>query len=208
MAINSEHPILFSGPMVRAILEGRKTQTRRVAELSDNVRVCDGIAKGFLPGVPNGFVITCPYGKTGDRLWVRETLKRGGFLGTITYAATPHIQCTDPNAPDNLDGWSLWRFKGTSLPSIFMPRWASRITLEITKVRVERVQEISHQDALAEGCPGHDWVESSPYIAGPHTDAGELPAEEYRHLWDSINAKRGFGWEKNPWVWIVEFRRI
>lgn len=227
-----DRPIIFSGPMVRAILEDRKTQTRRVAALADNVRVCDGVAKGFLPGAPDGFVIPCPYGKPGDRLWVRETFAlqcnveddappfsdgrpikcfdnedESGWLQPHYKATDPQPELTCPESPRHNCGSedicaSPWQ------PSIHMPRWASRLTLEITKVRVERVQEISHKDALAEGCQGCDWVESTPYIAGPHTDAGELPVEEYQKLWDCINSKRGFGWDKNPWVWVIEFKRI
>jgi hypothetical protein len=204
-----ERPILFSGEMVRAILEGRKTQTRRVASIADNVRICEGTAKGFLPGLPDGFVIPCPYGQTGDRLWVREAwcpATWGSYEPRKEIPRRPSdalIQFrADYRSRSSVDYDGHWK------PSIFLPRWASRLTLEITKIRVERVQEISHEDALAEGCKGYEWVESSPYIAGPHTDAGQLPAEEYKELWDSINGKRGFGWDKNPWVWVIEFRRI
>lgn len=87
-------------------------------------------------------------------------------------------------------------------PSIFMPRWASRITLEITDVRVERVQEITEEDARAEGFPGERW-------ATGHGDYSEIaPSEQFRELWDKLNASRGFGWDANPWVWVIEFKRI
>jgi hypothetical protein len=264
-----ERPILFSGAMVRAILEGKKTQTRRVANLADNVRVCEGVAKGFLPGAPNGFEVPCPYGKPGDRLWVRETFAlqcnveddeppfndgrpvrriEDDDCGICWYQ--PHYKATDPQPeltcreddPRHNCGSedicaSPWR------PSIHMPRWASRITLEITKVRVERVQQIGEEDAIAEGIgvqmgdgtgPGAGykwngvgyWDTVNRGMFGPsfHVERDgscccaygrefkiNPAACAYRFLWDSINAKREGGiyaWERNPWVWVVEFRRV
>lgn len=225
--ITKERPILFSGPMVRAILEDRKTKTRRVLNpqpFLQNLRDLepadkDGIPYwcidrldpekrwAWLPGErPNVPAQLCPYGKPGDRLWVRET-----WAAPVVWNATPprdldpHVGCwwlADDKRPLSADELR-WR------PSIHMPRWASRITLEITGVRVERLQEISHGDAMAEGCAGYDWVPSSPYIVGPHTDAGELPQEEFQRLWDSINGKReGCSWSDNPWAWVVSFRRF
>lgn len=192
-----ERPILFSTRMVRAILEGRKTQTRRVLQ-----------PEAFCPD-PR------PYRKSfkvGDMLWVRETWAYGcaedAAVKVVVFKA-------DMNPEDAKDAGRLrspgltrayqfnrWR------PCIFMPRMASRITLEITATKIDRIQDISHEDAMAEGCQGHDWVASSPYVAGPHTDAGQLPEEEFRELWDSINFRRGFGWKQNPWVWVIEFRRL
>jgi hypothetical protein len=193
----TEWPILFSGEMVRAILEGRKSQTRRVAALADNVRVIDGVAKGFSPGCPEGWVIPCPY---GDRLWVRESFRY--YLGApleVAYEA-------DGGYSDGL---------GKLRPSIHMPRWASRLTLEITKIRVERVRDISKDDALAEGISvlplqsaddPSAWFQSSPGVNQERTAQAS-----YRALWDKLNAKREDGkyaWAANPWVWVLEFTRL
>ena len=229
-----ERPILFSGEMVRAILEARKTQTRRVVQpqpvyegkesygdswawKKDALEWFSGVTTEQLAG-NHGLCYPgrCPYGQPGDRLWVRETLQRNDkFLGTITFAATPHLKCTDPNATDNLDGWSLWRFKRPVVPAIHMPRWASRLTLELTEVRVERVQDISEADARAEGISvlplqsesdPSAWYQSAP---GIHQDRSARAS--FSQLWDSINAKRDGGiysWEKNPWVWALTFRRV
>lgn len=190
-----ERPILFSGPMVRAILDGRKTQTRRVVKgealrwLSPEV----GFAPTFVANPENSL---CPYGGPGDRLWVREThyVESAGYEdGTgrrIFYRAS------DGDAPI-----SLWR------PSIFMPRWASRLTLEVTAVRVERVQDISGEDAKAEGCDASGCWE---HDHDPE-DLGCLDSRvpTYRALWDSINGKRpGCAWADNPWVWVIAFRRL
>ena len=153
-----EHPIIFSGEMVRAILAERKAQTRRVIKPQ-----------------PKGpcFIGQGPYGQLGDRLWVKET-----FAGKkdVVYKATNK---------DNI------RYSWKS--SIFMPRWASRITLEITDVRVERLQDITLDDIHAEGS----------LIADEQGAAGW-----YMDLWDFLNAKRGFGWETNPFVWVISFKRI
>lgn len=172
-----ERPILFSGEMVRAILDGRKTQTRRVVkpQLGDlfDYETCS----------PKP---SCPYGAPGDRLWVRETFSLLG--GQAEYRATRRMG--EPAAP--------WR------PSIFMPRWPSRIDLELTAVRVERVQDISEADAIAEGVKFYD---------DPNTSAVKL----FIALWDSINAKRRdprsgqilpYSWADNPRVWSLTFRRI
>jgi hypothetical protein len=204
-----EHPILFSGAMVRAILEGRKTMTRRVIKEIPTTGyrwggwIVEGARgdEGKATVVPEGnskycgtgqILARCPYGQPGDRLWVRETwhcpesLKDGVRDGTaprtyIEYRADmPHMIICD-------GGWT---------PSLFMPRWASRILLEITAIRVERVQDISDQDAEREGV---DITNAS--IPG-------YCRERFRWLWDSINAKRGFGWDANPWVWVVEFKRV
>ncbi|MES2355582.1 MAG: hypothetical protein V4568_14530 [Pseudomonadota bacterium] len=185
-----ERPILFSGPMVRTILDGSKTQTRRVIKTPDNcvlwvgdkgtVKV-DVMQDGHLKAV----TVHCPYGQPGYRLWVRETWQSNLMKkGCVFYRA------------DQADIGLKWR------PSIFMPRWASRITLEVTGVRVERVQDISEENSMAEGTGrwaaetvGH----GEKYICHRHA---------FHTLWDSINAERGFGWDLNPWVWVVEFKRL
>lgn len=179
--------ILFSGEMVRAILEGRKTQTRRVAKTGgDN---CISM-KIYNEKYPKGVMCRnhildarslekCPYGKVGDLLWVRETFcpEHSAFMqetGNIYYRAT--------------DGESL-PFSHKWKPSIFMPKHASRITLEIIDIRVERLQDISESDCRAEG-----------------RGNGGKPYGWFKLLWDSINGKYpAKSWQANPWVWVIEF---
>jgi hypothetical protein len=214
-----ERPILFSGPMVRAILDGTKTQTRRVIlpsplYHSDPVgwvwdRKGRGMVKpeGAYLDPPYGFTqshwaVLCPFGHPDDRLWVRETwaapFRRPG-------ASDPEFCYQADLAPgQQYLGVDRWR------PSIHMPRRASRISLELTGVRVERVQDICEADAIAEGI--------EPVVAmGAHRTfvnyAPGLPAhllarDSYRTLWDSLNAARGYGWDANPWVWVLEFRTV
>jgi hypothetical protein len=194
-----ERPILFSGEMVRAILDGRKTQTRRVvkgavqthdllttssASAEIGVRADDG-------SLVHGGRFACPYGIPGDRLWVKETWRK-------RYADAE--QYPEDGIQYKADGMyvaePVWR------PSRYMPRWASRILLEITDVRVERVQGISYEDILAEG-----WNvrRDKPWTDGA---AGEDARAWFCELWDSINAKKGYGWDTDPWVFVIEFRRI
>lgn len=160
----------------------------------------------------------CPYGQPGDRLWVRE---RHCFLDVTKSALSQFPLGPQNNNARGPDIWNLCieysdgtqhetnregkkpkqtRERGETKwrPGMFMPRWASRITLEITGVRVERVQEISGDDVLAEG------IRSAPLPSRSEMDMA-LRAT-YRELWDSLNAKRGFGWDKNPWVWVIEFK--
>ena len=194
-----ERPILFSGPMVRAILEGRKTQTRRVVKPQPptafvTVRVEDGTQASWclrnqsafdLPeSAADWLTLRCPYGVPGDRLWVRETWGSCTTNGTVCSGYRADVALR----PEIEAGVDRWR------PSIHMPRWASRLLLEVKAVRVERLQEISEDDAFAEGISGGDWLGN--------------PVGTYRELWDSINAKRGHSWESNPWVWVVEFERV
>jgi hypothetical protein len=215
-----ERPILFSAEMVRAILDGRKTQTRRVVKhpalaqpdaaiewLSDRETVPHGHYSGWAVkcDAPLLLPVACPYGAPGDLLWVREAWRAPG--DAIADALPPSDFVADAQANVawyEADGEAP-STAGRLRPSIHMPRWASRLTLRVTEVRVQRAQDISEADAIAEGCAGEDWVESSPYIAGQHTDSGTLPSEEFKALWNSINAKRGFGWDANPWVWAITF---
>jgi hypothetical protein len=168
--MSKERPILFSAPMVRAILEGRKTQTRRIVKPEHVAAYHDDVPILFK---------RFPYGKPGDRLWVRETW--GMF--EETHKCIPHYRAT--HATDVVPRWR---------PSIHMPRWASRITLEVESVRVERLKECSDADALAEGCSSADM------------QSGDRLQDVYRRLWESINGPGS--WEANPWVWVVEFKRI
>lgn len=197
-----ERPILFNGKSVRGILEKRKTQTRRVVKPRG---VDDNVAQ-FLHYMAQAVDMKCPYGQPGDRLWVRETWAHDdmdckdahcGNIDHIWYRASEV-----PIVAESFSGSAAWR------PSIFMPRWASRITLEITSIRAERVQEISAEDAIAEGYPAY-LKYGDPVVGGIPTLLESLsPVEHYRRAWDSINAKRGFGWDVNPWVWVVEFERV
>ena len=164
----NEKPILFSGEMVRAILDGRKTQTRRV--ITEKWQQCESPEDQ-----PQTFVSWCPYGQPGDRLWVKETFAMAIPAGASIHAERKPVY--------RADGEVVPKWK----PSIFMPRWASRITLEIVNVRVERLQGIGGTDAFAEG---------------------GFTVTQFIELWNSINASRGYGWDANPWVWIIEFKRI
>lgn len=214
-----EHPIIFNGEMVRAILEGRKTQTRRVLSMTgtdkflrmenDRAIFTDNILDIFTQN-PNSHLlpIKCPYGQPGDHLWVRETWGKCVFPETETSLARIKILYrADGETQYDIGCWK---------PSIHMPRWVSRITLEIVDVRVERLQQITEKDAEAEGIKGYTdnlgSRHSNPtmiYPAFPEKDGGFLTATQaFEALWDSINSKRGFGWEVNPWVWVIEFKKL
>lgn len=224
-----ERPILFSAPMVRAILEGRKMQTRRVVKPLMNysgqqvgeikkMDTPDACWFAILAEYPNvGASFNCPYGVPGDRLWVKETcfiwgrwrkdgLPKSGRQRWGFKIETPHTVIFDPNHPQIArkgtprENCMYWR-----RPSIFMPRWASRITLEITDVRVQRLQEISGEDAEAEGVFAH----IAPYSLNKvyRDQRGTKAIEYFRELWDSINAKK-CPWTSNPWVWAITFRRL
>ena len=192
-----ERPILFSGAMVRAILDGKKTQTRRVIKpqpLGDYLYLSD--INPQYACFTGSSARRCPYGKVGDRLWVRETFcivndrEFGGGLW-VDYRATPRYSEEAPagweNAPNDIAALK-WK------PSIHMPKGASRINLEITNIRVERIQDISDNDIEFEG------VE----VFGDSIVRKTL----FTDLWNKINKKRGYGWDKNPWVWVVTFKRV
>ena len=182
----TERPILFSAAMVRALLDGTKTQTRRVVKPQPGDDERDD-------GYMNTIVDRCPF-QVGMNLWVREAfaLWREGWdrTGHVVYRAD--MRDKDGNDAKDWVGLSPWK------PSIHMPRWASRITLELTDVRVQRVQEITENDAIAEGArPDHMAPDARDHVAA------------FRALWDSINGgKRGFGWDANPWAWCLTFRRV
>lgn len=207
--MTKERPILFSGEMVKSILGGQKTMTRRILKVDGR-----GIAPSFTrveykPGLncinaadrTNGWIEIrdCPYGKVGDQLWVRETFMYADPISRIDYKADgKHILHHSNEAckkfadvfernPDNIGRW---------YPSIHMPRWASRILLEITDIRVERLQDISEEDARKEGVLFKD---NGDLYRG-------LPAKQaFASLWESINLGT---WTYNPWVWVVSFRKI
>ena len=275
-----EKPILFSGPMVMAILENRKTKTRRLSGLEDlnaypGSLLGDsqglgplgyrGLKKSDLylkpsarrdfqknPGAYHWFLgenkdarelspilIKCPYGGAGDRLWVKETWRILGWDedgdwcieykdgSTRWFYSVQEVdeeaavryweQCTDDcikaKIPEDDAGYfsfseanpcpTRWR------PSIFMPRWASRITLEITGVQVERLQEISRADILAEGIKQ---TEPDGFYLAPLAGVPDYPwtnaAPAFASLWNSINDKSGYGWDSNPFVWVIEFKKV
>lgn len=242
-----ERGILFNSDMVQAVLEGRKMQTRRVLRVDPNVdywKLYDKKRGYWGPCfdkphrrkpdsiLPGGFMAVekkkCPYGRSGDQLWVRETWQASPYdkLGFGKwYQDVPHSM-RKPEAFEHLlyaadrseyyleDDLSKTRLNDYDYskmapfsykPSIHMPRWASRIQLEVTDVRVERVQHISKEDAIAEGIAsehGMYWNHSTESYSCVE------PITPFMALWDSINFDRGFGWDANPWVWVVEFRRI
>jgi hypothetical protein len=224
----TERPIMMTAESVRAILAGSKTQTRRIVkptrttpriaplqmepwiidgewETDDNGLPCWA---GFHPDYPGEAKwFTCPYGQPGDRLWVRETwqarspvglewsiykpIEREGYAPsdwTVRHAATD----------DNFSAHSGWN------PSIHMPRWACRITLELTGVRVERVQDTSEADAKAEGAPRGYYERDT--LEGAETVTTTYYAG-FRTCWDSINGKK-HPWSSNPWVWVLTFTRV
>ena len=227
-----ERPILFKPEMVRAVLDGKKTQTRRVVKMPARgafvliehadtwwpYQSDDGESELCNDG--NEHPMNCPYGLPGDRLWVRETWRpiptKGGRrkeLGRddVIYAA------------DGLGGvqrrgiaGARWKWK----PSIFMPRWASRIKLDVTGVRVERLQDISEEDAIVEGT--RCWVCDGPVDGSSENDCScfhtkKLAVDSFQVLWDSINGKRKdpktgkrlpYAWDENPWVWCPSFKLV
>lgn len=254
-----QYPVLFNGEMVRAILEGRKTQTRRVVKLPSHFkcpvtgrkyplpvdlwksttfggggsfRIVRGerVAVPEAPGMWNdkgATLIGSPY-SPGDRMWVRETW---GYRGGPWHSKTPKVQDFQiayradgsqitfsrpaeifeslakqrPRKTDEDDWdwqdyisryWKSWR------PSIHMPRWASRITLEITDVRVQRLQKISDSDAMDEGAGA-----TGPLHAELDGDTDEY-RNRFRELWESIYAKQGNGWATNPWIWAISFKAV
>lgn len=216
-----ERPILFSGAMVRAILDGRKTQTRRVVRLvgADVVEERDDTGTLWPWQPQHDEWIPCPYGVPGDQLWVREAhaiVPRSAYWHDATIPHRVHVDdMGDEWSAVYRAGWERSR-PGRWRPSIHMPRWASRITLEIVSVRVERLQDISESDARAEGV---DWAAPHPYGERWTDDDREDPREvgyppanasfardNLRRLWDSINGKGA--WDSNPWVWVVEWKTI
>jgi hypothetical protein len=241
--MNSTHerPILFSAPMVRAILAGEKTMTRRpTKEALWNSRA-DSHLESVRPGwevrggpasthndwvatfigggtMPGGrwlrHAIACPFGAPGDRLWVRETMRlrdAGKRSEAWTYAADG-AEVSLPKGDPRIGAMLAWAHhkEGNACVSIHMPRWASRIDLEVTAVRVERLQSITEEDALAEGLrplreqglrtigqPGWQWGDGQ----------GEGTRDAFSVLWDDINGTKA-PWAANPWVWVVSFRRV
>jgi hypothetical protein len=222
-----ERPILFSAPMVRAILDARKTQTRRLVKKPSVIGI---VENGGQPGYQ-----LCPYGAPGDRLWVRETWqlfdphpdadgdlfvvgadrmargRRAPYVGVVNDRPIEWTACyrADGELAHPTHGEARWK------PGIHMPRWASRITLEITDVRVERLHDISRDDAIAEGARRFDDIpDPHPYGQGSRWSCEDPPNTEhclgspqmaFANLWSRINGAES--WDANPWVWVVSFKR-
>lgn len=203
-----ERPILFKGPLVRAILSGQKTVTRRLLKMPHGF--WETSATGELVPIPTN----CPYGQRGDRLWVRETW----YCDHFEVMRGPYLKPDDLDVGEAIDDGTLVygadglapyeQEQPTWKPSIHMPRWACRILLEITDVRVERLQDISDAeieregidlDALADGQDRYDMCH-----AGSGADGRPTLRTAWRHLWEST----GGDWDANPWVWVVEFKRV
>lgn len=228
-----ERPILLNADMVRAVLNGSKTQTRRIIQSAAknmqarghevithrapgdkwygdyvySMRDRSGVWQDF---TNEQFLAKCPFGQPGDRLWVRETFRvhsRATDVATLVYKASQRQSWTQQthrvpvsvcNKPAVIEKWT---------PSIHMPRWASRITLEITGVRVERSQDITEQDSAAEGVPpAGDLLPEYPdtYL----TPKGDFATAKvaFQRLWESIYGEDS--WQANPWVWVIEFKRV
>lgn len=220
----AEHPIIFSGPMVRAILDGRKTQTRRVVKPQPwrndvNQWLWEwhkGVHVAFHPNLDERYYPRAklqhlsPYGQSGDLLWVREQMAEVSVPGVGSSWAA---YSADMKPARDFRSCIEWKWKRPTLPSIHMPRWASRITLEIVSFRIQRVRDITNADAIDEGirpdvlpaCEDHPTLEC--WVSEPDDNhAYQTPRDAFCKTWDSINAKRGFGWGINPWVWVIEFR--
>ena len=228
-----ERPILFSAPMVRAILEGRKTQTRRIIKpqppahaievfdwraphIAESAKADEGCYYNDMDGLH--FLCECPHGKPGDRIWVRESFSTDirDPLNCVIYKATPEygkyrdtgevVRSTFPDGTfptrEESERAMLPKFwKGK--PSIHMPRWASRITLEITGVRIERLNDISHEDAICEGIEPVNPKGWKDYRGTAQKYMS--PVSSFQSLWFSINGLES--WQSNPWVWVIEFRK-
>jgi hypothetical protein len=228
-----ERPIIMGAESVRAILEGRKTQTRRVVKPQPKFIGAPNVPFKTDDANPRG-IIDCPYGKVGDRLWVREN------WGVVSHTFDENENICDwkPNRPATpiqelkfgtgyydghviyeADGGFEWNAgddcsietKSDWKSSMFMPRSASRITLEITDIRVERVQDITAKDATAEGVGRLfeiDVAFDGKFTDIPFNMEEGLAVHQFARLWDSINAKRGYPWEKNPCVWVLTFKVV
>ncbi|CAI8894110.1 MULTISPECIES: hypothetical protein [Pseudomonas syringae group] len=205
-----ERPILFSAPMVRAILEGRKTVTRREVKVQPRSSADIGSFGRGQPFIRHPDVTKanpeCPYGRPGDRLWVREAWQADAQVNEVAPRELSHGEPIryPADGASRQTGCSMITL-GKTRPSIHMPRWVSRILLEITDVRVERLQAITYEEAAAEGV--HRDSACRMWTA---TDEGgtchKYPVPAFRDLWSGINGAEN--WNANPWVWVVEFKRV
>jgi len=207
----TEKPILFREEMIRPILAGLKWQTRRIMNPQPHLE--SGTMRSIIGKEETtaywhwkdewwwsdpqpSLIEKCPYGRVGDTLWVRETWRTHAKYNDLAPRNLPEDAPIQYKANLSLTGSvgvnAKWR------PSIFMPRWASRITLQVVEVKVERLQDISLDGILDEGCP----IEHRPENCNR---MGHAAREWFLYLWDSINAERGYGWNMDPWVWVVKF---
>jgi hypothetical protein len=216
----TDHPILFSGPMVRALLDGRKTQTRRVITKQAALDAVAVFGPEFLT-LPGNRDLLPIRAVIGDRLWVRETWQAHSWATdcvTIRYRAeektkgfTAQIeQIPYPDGDKNAFKFVACKGPNHWRPGIHMFRWASRLTLTVTDVRVQRLQQISEKDAIAEGCSPFFDEDNPEIMKGPNGTEHRMaplkgPRDAFRNLWDSLNADRGFGWADNPWVAAFTF---
>ena len=225
-----ERGMIFNGEMVRAILDGRKTQTRRPVKfpVHDKNLGCELAGNELAGELSAGSYLNSAFGKPGDRIWVRETWAtlgnedgccvdwEGNLCKGDERSAARIYRASCEQRPGDYGLWSIpddayWKphtkehkFEGAWRPSIHMPRWASRILLEITDVRVERLNAISQEDAQAEGMELTGW---RPTYSDPDS-GGEVwtPYDNFAQLWESIYGEES--WKANPWVWVITFRRV
>lgn len=214
-------PIICTTESVMRILDRSKTQTRRVIKLrdgslpQDEEMSCDENGKvitvmDFSKIFPQWQELKCPYGIPGDKLWVGETWATDGAGESGKYDFMPPSELPDginiffKASIKTEDEWRIAKWR----PSRNMPKWASRITLEIKDVRVERVQDIKPIDAVREGCPAYLKYEDVDIGRGLKPVETRSPREQFERLWNSINLKRGYGWDSNLYVWVVEFEKI
>lgn len=199
-----ERPILFSAPMVRAILAGQKTQTRRVAKPTRCRSFGCELSPCELAGeLRDGNFLNSRFGKPGDRLWIKETtlkVEDHGYVGPVYAESDEGRACMSGGlAPSDDDCTEVEPWEIKRRPSIFMPRSMARILLVVVDVRIEKLCGISLADCVSEGAPGgHGSIPGYPYAATPH--------EHYRHIWESINGRGS--WDSNPWVWVIEFKKV
>lgn len=196
----TESGMIFNAEMVRALLDGRKTQTRRPVKfpVHDKNLGCELAGNELAGELSAGNYLNSAFGKPGDRIWVRETWNKYG--GLLTYRA-------DHDWIDDMRKETVCTAKW--VPSIHMPRWASRILLEITDVRVERLNAISEEDAEAEGIDMealYDSQDCYDCIANHNMTGRPTVTGAFKYLWESIYGEEG--WKSNPWVWVIKFKRI
>lgn len=220
-----ERPLNAKAHEVRAILAGNQTQLRRIAKDLRHPNWGNLYAPSVYAREPQHVLDRMsPYGSCGNRLWVRETWRPRGCAGPLDYVGLWDVELTyaadgakriirDDDFSEAAAEWLMPKAaaRGNVSP-LFMPRWASRITLEVVGVRVERLQEISEADAAAEGCYPQTWEGENPmvqyhgWMAPTPAPSGYMYRNAYRRLWESINGPGS--WDANPWVWVVEFRRL
>lgn len=202
-----ETGLLFNTSMVKAERENLKTQTRRLdglKKVNENPDEWEEVDlyraetalyalfknKRTKKNVCFEVALKCPYGVAGDRLWVRETMLINGYLDVYYLADNMFLEGPFPDD---------WYYRDPEyigkVPSIHMPRWASRTTLEITDIRIERVRDISYKNAKDEGWPSKKQASVWAWVW-------------FKNTWNSVYEKRGYGWDKNPWVWVLTFKRV